>query len=43
MPVEIKMKVSFPLQWEYGFGIYGLGTYLHLWDDVILFIKETEK
>lgn len=26
--------------WDYGFGIYGLGTYLWYWEKIILFIPE---
>lgn len=34
-------QVKYPLQWEYGFGVYGLGCYLWLWDTtIIIFFKE---
>lgn len=34
------IKVKFPFQWEYGYGEYGLGTYLYLWNEAVLFIKD---
>jgi hypothetical protein len=37
---ELIINVKFPFRWEYGFGESGIGSYLFLWDDVVMFIKD---